>query len=275
MWAIIVVMQPNPDTLKFIRQITEDGILTDEEVWSLGTFLNEHADAQKNWPGNILFEILKHVFDDGILDPHEIEAVGHYLRGIELQCSFTQREENVPVLELPSDLKFEVIDFRLPVIEHKFKVLPTMQFEKEHEVDLLKHECDCAEFSFKRQFLPNGSLGRACKHMVTALDMPEVSVQIPKLEWNAKLFDLIRSHSQMNRSLDPMPSWKLLKAEAFECVVSWGDQEWCRVYADTPEGSLERFGYHLTEDRWSYGATPPGVSAVTKYLTDPNALNGG
>ena len=93
-------MQPNPDTLNFIHQITEDGILTDEEVWSLGTFLNEHPDAQANCPGNILFEILKHVFDDGRLDPHEVEAIGHYLRGIELQCCYSQPQPNAP-LELP------------------------------------------------------------------------------------------------------------------------------------------------------------------------------
>ena len=215
-------MTPNADTLKFIRQITEDGILTDEEVWSLGNFLNDHPDAQSNWPGNILFEILKHVFDDGRLDPHEVEAIGHYLRGIELQCSFTQKEEDQPTMELPDDLHFEVIDFRLPIIEEKLAVKPSMQFEKEHNVDLMKHECDCAEFAYKRQFLPEGSLGRACKHMVKALDQPEISTQIPKLEWNNMLFQLIRAHSETNRSLEANPSWKLLKSDVFECVVSWG-----------------------------------------------------
>lgn len=266
-------MQPNPDTLKFIRQITEDGILTDEEVWSLGTFLNDHPDAQSNWPGNILFEILQHVFDDGRLDPHEVEAIGHYLRGIEIQCSFSLSQPEAP-LELPDDLKFDVIDFRLPVIEERIEVPPSMEFEKPHTVDLLKHECDCAEFAFKRQFLPDGSLGRACKHMVKALDSPTIEKQIPRLEWNSKLFDLIQMHSQINRSLDALPSWKLLKADAFECVVSWGDKEWCRVYANALEGGLERYGYNLEQDRWAYGATPPGVAAVSKYLNDPEALRG-
>ncbi|MBG86831.1 MAG: hypothetical protein CMO80_08020 [Verrucomicrobiales bacterium] len=168
----------------------------------------------------------------------------------------------------------DVIDFRLPVLEEKLDVPPSMQFEKSHNVDLLKHECDCAERSYKRQFLPAGSLGRAHKHMVKALDAPDIEKQIPRLEWNGKLFELIRVHSDMNKSLEPLPSWKLLKAEAFECVVSWGDREWCHVYANGENGVLERFGYHLEQDRWAYGTTPPGVESVTRHLTDPEALAG-
>ena len=117
-------------------------------------------------------------------------------------------------------------------------------------------------------------MGRACEHMIKAYDSPTIEKQIPRLEWTGKLFQLIRMHSKINRSLDTVPSWKLLKADAFEVVVSWEDQEWCRVYADTPAGSLERFGYNLEQNRWAYGATPPGVTAVSKYLTDPESLRG-
>ena len=267
-------MQPNPDTLRFIRHITEDGILTDEEIWSLGNFLNEHPDAQSNWPGNILFEILQHVFDDGRLDPHEVEAIGYYLRGIELQCSFSTRDDApASPREYPKDLHFDVIEFRLPVLDNQVEVPPSMQFEKSHTVNLLKHECDCAEFAFKRRYLPEGSLGRACKHMVKALDAPDIGCQIPKLDWNSKLFQLVQHHSEMNRSLNPVPSWKILKAEDFDCVVSWGgDHEWAHVYAENDSGGLERYGYNLQQNRWAYGAKPPAADALSRYLTDPNAM---
>ncbi|MBL6764289.1 MAG: hypothetical protein ISQ14_04985 [Verrucomicrobiae bacterium] len=266
-------MQPNPDTLRFIRQITEDGVLTDEEIWSLGNFLNEHADAQNNWPGNILFEILQHAFDDGRLDPHEVEAIGYYLRGIELQCSFSGRDdEPEPAADYPADLRFDVIEFRLPALNDEVEVPPSMQFEKTHRVNLAKHECDCAEFAFKRKFLPEGSLGRACKHMVKALDSPTIEKKIPKLAWNSKLFQLVQHHAEMNRSLSPVPSWKLLKAEDLECVVSWGDNEWAHVFAQNQDGQLERFGYNLQQNRWAYGTTPPAAEAITRYLEDPNAM---
>ena len=87
-----------------------------------------------------------------------------------------------------------------------------MEFEKPHNVDLLKYECDCVEFAFKRQFLPEGSLGRACKHMIKAFDSPTIEKQIPRLQWTGKLFQLIQMHSNKDQP-QPRPCAELETAQ--------------------------------------------------------------
>ncbi|MBG85506.1 MAG: hypothetical protein CMO80_01215 [Verrucomicrobiales bacterium] len=70
-------MKPNLETMRRIRHITEDGIVTDEEVLSLGNYLNDSMPARKSWPGNVLFDVLQQVFADGRLDAHELKASRH------------------------------------------------------------------------------------------------------------------------------------------------------------------------------------------------------
>lgn len=67
---------PHMETLRVIRRITADGILSIDEVWDLAQFLNENRDARKSWPGNILWPTLQSIFDDGVVEEDELEALG-------------------------------------------------------------------------------------------------------------------------------------------------------------------------------------------------------
>ena len=75
------------ETLRIIRRITADGILTLEEVWDLAGFLNENREARNQWPGNVLWPTMQSVFDDGVVDEEEMSVLGSMLSEICLQAS--------------------------------------------------------------------------------------------------------------------------------------------------------------------------------------------
>ena len=74
--------QPHMETLRLIRRITADGVLDMDEVYDLAHFLNECRDARKAWPGNILWETMQSIFDDGEVTEEEQQALGEILVGI-------------------------------------------------------------------------------------------------------------------------------------------------------------------------------------------------
>lgn len=78
---------PHMETLRLIRRITADGILSVDEVWDLAQFFNESKEARYSWPGNILWPTLQSVFDDGVVDDDEMEALGSMISDIGNQIS--------------------------------------------------------------------------------------------------------------------------------------------------------------------------------------------
>jgi hypothetical protein len=84
----------HPETLELIRRIAEDGILDTDEIWELVGFLNGNKTARHSWPGNVLWETLESMFDDGVLSNEEIEALGHILTDIEHEWRARQQKNN-------------------------------------------------------------------------------------------------------------------------------------------------------------------------------------
>ena len=173
-------MQPNPDTIRFLRQLTADGSLTDDEVWSLGNYLNDNHAARESWPGNLLFDILRVIFADSALDPRELQALAYYLRAIELQCAVADDEPAGATPKPAAEAFFETSDCRIPTIHADLDVAEKGALRKQAHVDLDKQQCNCSEWTFKRKFLPEGSPGRACKHMVQAIHSPPSPSKSPR-----------------------------------------------------------------------------------------------
>ncbi len=78
---------PHMETLRVIRRITADGILTTDEVWDLTQYLNESRDARNSWPGNVLWSTLQSIFDDGVVTDDELEVLGAMLVDVGTQCA--------------------------------------------------------------------------------------------------------------------------------------------------------------------------------------------
>ena len=62
-------------TIYFLRQLTADGLLTGEEVWSLATFFVKNEDCASVWPGNVLAPMLESAFDDSVLTEEEMRLM--------------------------------------------------------------------------------------------------------------------------------------------------------------------------------------------------------
>lgn len=260
-------MEPNIETLRLIRQITADGVVTDDEVMSLANHLNDNSAARKSWPGNVIFEVLKRVFDDARVDPHELKSLSHILRGIELQCCGASGEgEDNEIDDISPRATFEEINFALPLLDLQIQVAAHGKDAPLSDVDLSIHECSCGDWNNRRFSFPEESPGRACRCIVMALHKPEIESEIPRFEWNNKLFQLLDHFSECGTSFDPVPSWKLLRHSGREWVVAWGDGMWAMVYTENRESQIERFCYQIYSDRWAYGAKPAGATAIAHYL---------
>lgn len=260
-------MKPNLETLRRIRQITEDGVVTDDEVMSLGNYLNENHVARKTWPGNAVFEVLKRVFEDARLDSHELKALAYILRGIELQCcgSLGQFEDEVDD-GVPKNAEFEEMDFKLPALDETLNVAATDDEDRISHVNLLSHECDCGDWTSRRYLYAESSPGRACRCIVVAFRQPEIEKEIPRLEWNTKFFQLLDLFIETGSSFDALPTWKLLRYKGRDWLAVWGDKEWSTIYTENDAGKVDRYCYHVYESRWAYGSTPIGAAAIERYF---------
>lgn len=78
---------PHMETLRVIRRITADGMLTTDEIWDLTQFLNENREARNAWPGSALWPTLQSVFDDGVVDDEEMKALGRIISDVGTQIA--------------------------------------------------------------------------------------------------------------------------------------------------------------------------------------------
>lgn len=259
-------MTANETTVSFIRHVMADGVVTEDEVIALGTYLNENRDARKTWPGTAIFEVLKDIFADGRIDRHEVDGLTKILHGVELICAgATTGDTNltvVPVAE-ESDSK----EFKLPVLDQTVTIAATNQFDSTHKVNLKRHECDCRDWQQVRSKFPDFCPGRACKHIVKGFELAAKSQPEFKKACDNLFLGLVKVSADTDRGFEAVDHWKLLKKEGAEFLVSWGlKTDWCNVYAQSDSGRLERFGYHVANKRWSFGSRPPKAGMLKKFF---------
>lgn len=257
-------------TLSLIRRITDDGILTEREVWDLADYLNEDFAARNAWPGTDLFPILQDVFEDGILENHEMQTLADVLSQIEHYCA----DAAVPPTKstgqkpLPADA-IRVETFVLPRVEKTMKI-PSKPSGETFRVNLKNHTCTCPAWKGNRKKYPAGDPKRACVHMVEAFQQQIVegnTTEIPTV-----FEHVVSDLAFRGRGIDASADWKLLKVQAHPHLISKG-LEWCSVYARGRGVSFDRFAYHLNERRWSYGDTPPHHAHVEDFLHAPEGAN--
>lgn len=260
-------MQPHTDTLNLIRHITEDGRITENEVMALGNYLNSHAEARSAWPGNVLFEVLKRIFDDAKVDQAELKALGLILRGIELQCmgtfgvSGTQIEDAYPV-----DVELKETEIELPPLDYVITVRSPIANDPEYQVNLTTQECGCEDWRKRRSQFPFGSPGRICKHMLFAILDSTDEEPLSSSTWHRFFIKVLNYLAKKDRAADVFPSWELLEAGDRSWVVCFGRGEWSVVFTENAEGKLDRFAYNVHEGRWAYGKMPIGVRAIQAHF---------
>ncbi|MBL6764699.1 MAG: hypothetical protein ISQ14_07070 [Verrucomicrobiae bacterium] len=259
-------MTGHQPTVDFIRQIMADGIVTEDEVISLATHLNDDREARKSWPGIAVFEVLKDVFSDGTVDTYEIEGLAKILQGIEIICAggFTG---DTSITQVTPAAPSELTDFHLPVLDQIITISPTSQFDTEHRVDLKRHLCDCKDWMQNRAHLEEHSPGRMCKHLVKGLDRAAEANPAFRKTVDPLLLDLAKASAGTDRGLEAVPNWRRLLKGDIEFLIAWGvNTEWCNVFAANAEGKAERYAYHLANKRWSFGARPAKSGLLKEFL---------
>ncbi|MGB0579862.1 MAG: hypothetical protein ACPGVU_09195 [Limisphaerales bacterium] len=148
MTALEPALTIHSETLELIRRITDDGILSEREVWDLAEYLNDNLDARAEWPGCDLFPILHEVFEDGVLDDYEMDALADILAQIELHCAgdsaarSVRAQRDVPDYESVSLEAIHIEDFHLPKVEKTVKI-PCQPSGEIYRVNLREHSCNC------------------------------------------------------------------------------------------------------------------------------------
>lgn len=260
-------MKPHTDTLNLIRHITEDGLITENEVMALGNYLNSHADAREAWPGNVLFEVLKRIFDDAKVDQGELKALGLILRGIELQCMGTFGVADLQIEDdFPADLIVKETAIELPPLQCVITVKSPMADAPEYDVNLTTQECGCEDWMKRRSQFPFGSPGRICKHMLFAiLDSSDEKAMLSST-WHRDFLKVLNYLAKKDRAADVFPTWELLEAGERWWVACYGRGEWSVVFTENAEGDLDRYAHNVHEGRWAYGKMPIGVRAIRAYF---------
>jgi hypothetical protein len=252
-------------TLRLIRRITSDGELSIEEIWDLADYLNGNETAQHRWPGNRLWKQIERAFEDGEISEHEHRHLGDIIVEIEEACAGVSTGATHIERRLNLD-RLTVTDLKLPIINQTLFLDPRADDEEKYALELRLHTCTCPDWFARHKGVPQGSFGRGCKHIIRALDNARENGEPITKQWDPRAARLINVLGGLSLGADPLGNWQHLAWEEGGCYVGWDNTDWASVFTKTADGTYERFGFNLEDDRWSYGEDPPGAEIIAGYL---------
>lgn len=260
--------QPHKGTLRIIRRITADRILERDEVWDLGTYLNECRDARHSWPGAILWETLKSIFEDGIVTDEELEALGQMLSDIENECAsmtdlgLTTYIRTASRAELEAARKQIADPFKVP----QFDDPPRRQTDagEEFEVSLNGPTCNCSDWREKRSSLPEGHPGRVCQHI--ARTYVELIEQGRGGDWSPPFVGMVQDLAEMFRGADMALTWVEISVEDSPFLIALGEGEWTHVHGPSKTELYDRFSYRTRDRSWFFGERPEDDTFISTVI---------
>lgn len=243
-------LSPADNLLCVLRWITSDGILTVEEVWGLADWLNKHREATESWPGSALVPYLQIIWADGVLDASEVSGLQSLIASIEKEVA----DKRGTASESPSDdstrpsSKIIILlpPFTLPLINHMTTVRSSGGFG-EYSIDMSGPSCTCPDWMERRRDQPQGSLGRACKHIVHTIFDLGIYRQFPEPFWA-----VLNSCHLRSGGTGPNDEYVRIDVKDRKFIACYGNGEWVNV-VEIRGGDCDRFGYNLVQKRWAYG----------------------
>lgn len=239
------------ELIELCRAITDDGQLTNKELYSLAEWLNAHPAAHGVWPGNQLIGPLQEVWTDGEITPAELTRIGRVL--YEIEEEWARRQPPIHVTEFVS--AFDPSAAILPKVGFVGDVISSSGVGP-YRVDLNTHTCTCADWAGTRANLPSQSLGRCCKHVARAL-----LTSSRGKDWPGWLTALLTDCEGRDRGTNPNHSWLIITVEGAAILIGFGEIEWVNLYAPK-KTNYRRFGYNVAQRRWAYGDAPIHASAI-------------
>ena len=252
-------LSPADNLLCVLRWISSDGILTIEEVWGLADWLNNHREATESWPGSVLVPYLQIIWNDGVLDSNEVSGLQTLIASIEREVA----AKRVAALETtaeesarpPSKTVVALDPFNLPQVSHRTTVRSSSGFG-EYSIDMIGPTCTCPDWTERRRDLLQGSIGRACKHIVSIIFQLGLYRQFPEPFWA-----VLNSCHLRSGGTGPNDEYVMIEVKDRRFVACYGNGDWVNV-VEIRGGDCDRFGYNLVQKRWAYGESPKGARGL-------------
>jgi hypothetical protein len=254
---------PNPQTLDFIRQLSDGKDLTEDTLMQMAAFLNESREARHSWPGEKLFGFLGEIFATGLIGDVQLDATRKVISSIEREYSLLTAGDVNEQPAVPVD-SIWVEDLKLPDLRSKATITDASS-RNTFQVDLSTHTCTCGAWYGNRRSYKNGDARLCCAHVAQAF---KDELDQNGLEQSPRLFpEMINDIAARYEGLDYRSTWRLLRIQMRPFLISYGHKvDWCTVYGQNAERVVEKFSLHRTELRWSYGRHPQCAASIAAYV---------
>ena len=268
-WALPSGEEPHGDTIGLLRGFAGSGNATRQEVFHLAEFLNDNREARHAWPGEPLFAHLCEIFSSGELAESELARLGRIVAEIERQ-SFRAAAPPPAEAEIP-EAAVRIEDLKLPRID-LIQQVAAEGSRGSYDVDLARQICSCPGWFGNRRGFKDYDLRLCCVHIATAFT--EAFARGMAEESSSRLLiELMRERTRRGRGIDPKSEWKVLKIRMRPHLVSYGSGEWSSVYVFNRQMELDRYAYHRTESRWSFGRAPINHRVLSEFLAKKRQKN--
>lgn len=255
------------DLIALCETILEDGELSGREVYRLSQWLNENREACSHWPGNLLVTSLQKAWADAKLTTAELQEIGRLLISIHKEwiVDADANMEPAPPVSPEGLQKLDLTQPLLPLIPWKTRARSRTDKSACYEVDLSKPSCTCPDWQHDRSHFPIGHLGRCCRHVLFAYSRVH-----PPTGWPSWM------QAFLGHQWTPHPckQWMVIRCGSALVLASTAPIDWADVFAPHV-GEYERFGYHITENRWAYGSEPAESEYIrNRIITATRAASG-
>jgi len=246
------------------EQILHDEEVSAEELYELAEFLNANPEAGKHWPGNQLVGPLQEVWADGVIDSRELAI----MEGIIVEVRREWRRRVAPVEKTEAPVEADLTSglaastdtrnlARLMGPDIRMEVPSVSYPGSTHRVDLKTLSCDCSDWRFRRNTLPEGHFSRCCEHVLYAFEYLEVEGLGPMLS----------AFLKNTKPPDPEKNWRLEDVGYGNILISDAPHSWSDVVARGKDG-WGMFSCNVRQQRWKYGSEPDGSDAIIPLLKE-------
>jgi hypothetical protein len=160
---------------------------------------------------------------------------------------------------------FDLSRAKLPAIPFSTRIKSHTRKSEFYMVDLSGPTCTCPDFRSFRHKLPTGHLTRCCKHVFDAYAQLEPSTGWPG--WLRSFLELAHPPHPKHEwdVLKISPGWFSLGGQTSFVLISSPQNHWANIFT-SDNGAYDRYGYNLSEDRWSYEIEPQNSEKIRKAV---------
>jgi hypothetical protein len=242
-----------------LQEVIADGELTIKEIYQIGHWINDNKSVRADWPVNDFYKLLKGALTDGKIDLHEAGEVARLIQSVLREWSRRNAPPKTPsVSEVVASAigSFDIASPRLPSIPIQMQIRSHSDESVVYRVDLAGPSCECPDFNPQRSKLPPGNLSRCCKHILEAFSKVR-----PEIGWPGWLDAFIEFGVRPN----PEQKWQVARMLDEHALLSSANKGWVNLYTHDSNGNA-KFGYNISERRWSYGKEPKYASSIAKHI---------